>query len=133
MIASAAFSENEVAKIVELLEETARWDPMSLAAPQEPTGKLCFTQTASMGRFVRAALKPIYELVAKKEGTVPRPVKACPRWRTFLLPTIDPRLISSLGRRGSADTVKIYSDAIRAGKLVSSSFSHVTHGISPIS
>ena len=73
----------------------ASQDFASVAAPQKLAGKLCFAQTATMGRFGRAALKPIYELIAKESGATPRSVKGRPRRRAFALPAVAPRWVSS--------------------------------------
>ena len=77
VIASLALSENEIAKLVALVEEVARQDSASLAALQKLAGKLRLTQTAITGRFYRAALKPICELFAKEGGASPWSVKEC--------------------------------------------------------
>ena len=119
MIGSLALSENEIAKIVELVEEMAIKEPVAAAAFQKLAGELCFTQTAILGTFGRAALKPIYKLIAKKGEDIPRSVKGCLRWRAFVLPTMAPRLISSLRHTYPADPVRICSVATGAGKLAS--------------
>ena len=66
MIASLAFPKAEIKKLRELGGEMARQVCAPAAAPQVLAGKLCFTQTAIMGRFGRAASKPIYKLIAKE-------------------------------------------------------------------
>ena len=64
-----------------------------------------------MGRFGRAALRPIYELIAQGGGNLPRD-----------LPAITPRRILSHDREGRSEPVRIYSDAAGGGNLASIAF-----------
>ena len=71
VIANLALSVGKTAKRVELAEEMSRQGFVSVAAPQTIAGGLRVPQTAIMGRFGRAALKPICEPIAKEGGTIP--------------------------------------------------------------
>ena len=71
-IGSLAPSETEIRRLVELAREIPRQDLASVAGFRKLAGKLCFAQTATMGRFGRTALKPICELVLKQGGGSPR-------------------------------------------------------------
>ena len=122
MIASLAFSEAEIKKLVEFAEDLAQQDAAALATPQKLAGELPFTQTAIVGRFGRAALKPIFELTAKGGGATPRNVEDLLGRRSSVLPTVAPKFISSLRQKEPADSVTIYSGAAGAGKLTSVSF-----------
>ena len=107
-----------------------------VAAPRNFEGKLCSALTATTGRFGRAALRPIYELIAEEGGAIPRSVKDCLRRRASVLPTVDSSLVLSLRRRGPADPEasqrpgrprrvpadRIYSDAAGSGELANTSF-----------
>ena len=121
-VASLALSETEIRKIVEFANEMSRQDSASAAALRKLAGKLRSAPTAIMGRFGRAATKPVYELIAKQGGTCPQSVKDCHRCWEFALPAIFPRLIWCLRNINPANPVRIYSDATGAGKLASVSF-----------
>ena len=72
MIDSLALSEAESKKLVEFAGDLARQDIAVLATLQELAGKPPCLQTGIMGRFGRAALKPIYELFANGGGELSR-------------------------------------------------------------
>ena len=122
MIASLALSESEIKKLVEFAGDPAQQDSAALATIQKLAGKLAFTQTAIAGRIGRAALKPIFELIAKGSGATPRNVEDClGRWSS-VLPAVALRFILSLRQKEPVDSVRINSDAAGAGKLAGVSF-----------
>ena len=64
-----------------------------------------------MGRFGRAALRPLYELIGKGGGVFSENFKRCFRLWVRALPTITPRLIMSYREIGDSEPLRIYSDA----------------------
>ena len=78
-MACQALPETGIKKLVEIAEDFAEQDSAALATLQQLAGKLPFTRTSIMGRFGRAALQPVYVLIARGGGAFPRNVKDCLR------------------------------------------------------
>ena len=93
MIASLASSEAQIKKLVEVAGYLAEQDFAAVATHQKLAGEISFSLTAITGRFGRAALKPIYELILKEGGPAPRGVKDSLRWWPSVLPAVSPRLV----------------------------------------
>ena len=121
-MASLSLSQEKILKLVKMIEELSCQHSAALAHLQKLAGKLRFTQTAIMGRFGRAALRPVYELISKGGGTLSRSLRQCLRWWVRVLPTITPRLIVSYVERGDSEPFRIYSDATGEGALASICF-----------
>ena len=94
-LASLSLSPEKIQKLVEMIEALSSQHSAALAHLQKLAGRLCFTQTAIMSRFGRAALRPIYELISKGGGALSRSFKQCLQWWVRVLPAIMPRLIVS--------------------------------------
>ena len=121
-LASLSLSHEKIQKLVEMIEALSSQHSAALAHVQKLAGRLCFTQTAIMGRFGRAALRPIYELISKGGGTLSRSFKQCLRRWVRVLPAIMPRLIVSFREPEDAEPFRIYSDATGEGALASICF-----------
>ena len=74
-----SLAPEKIQKLVELVIELADREAASLGTSEKLAGKLRFTQTAVMGRFGRAALRPICELIAKGGDRLSRDFKDCLR------------------------------------------------------
>ena len=122
VLASLSLSPEKNSKLVEMIEALSRQKSAALAHVQKLAGRLCFTQTAIMGRFGRAALRPIYELISKGGGPLSRSFKLCLRWWVKILPAIMPRLIASFLEAEDSEPFRIYSDATGDGTLASICF-----------
>ena len=105
-----------------MIEELSCQHSAALAHLQKLAGRLCFTQTAIMGRFGRAALRPIYELISKNGGKLSRSFKLCLSWWVKVLPAITPRLIVSFLETEDSEPFRIYFDATGEGALASICF-----------
>ena len=68
-IATLQFPEERIRKQVELVGQLANKTYISLAELQKAAGKLCFAQTMIMGRFGKAAMRPLYEMIAQGGGS----------------------------------------------------------------
>ena len=115
-----------------MIEELSCQHSAALAHLQKLAGRLRLTQTAIMGRFGRAALRPICELISKGGGTLSRSLKQCLRWWVRVLPTIMPRLITSYREREDSEPFRIYSDATGEGTLASICFFPQTVSALPV-
>ena len=60
VIASLALSGEKIKKLLELARVIFGQNAAALSTLQKLEGKLPFSQTASMSRFGRAALKPVF-------------------------------------------------------------------------
>ena len=105
-----------------MIEALSSQHSIALAHLQKLAGRLCFTQTAIMGRFGRAALRPIYELISQGGGTLTASFKRCLQWWVRVQPAIMPRLILSFREPEDAEPFRIYSDATGEGALASICF-----------
>ena len=65
VIASLSLAKEKAQELVGLIREPANQQAASLARLQKLAGRLRLAQAAAMGRFGRAALRPIYELIAQ--------------------------------------------------------------------
>ena len=121
-LASLSLSQEKIRKLVQMIEALSTQHSVALAHLQKLAGKLCFTQTAIMGRFGRAALRPIYELISQGGGTLTVSFKRCLQWWVRVLPAIMPRLIMSFREPEDEEPFRIYSDATGEGNLASICF-----------
>ena len=115
-----------------MIRELADQQAASLARLQKLAGRLRFTQAAAMGKFGRAALRPIYELIAKGGGKLSPDFEECLGLRARVLPAITPRLILSRESQGVSEPFRIYSDGAGGGKLASVTFSPRSNRVLPI-
>ena len=81
--------------------------------------KFIFPQTAAMGSFGRAALRPIYGLIANGGGRLSRELKDCLEWWERVLPPVTPRFIWSYDRGDLSEPARIYSDSAGGGEMAS--------------
>ena len=75
-----------------------------------------------MGRFGRAASKPICELITEGGGASPKAVKDCLKWRELILPAIVPRLITSPAQTNYSAPIRIRPGATGEGGFASVGF-----------
>ena len=94
-MASLQPSDCRIQKLVELMERLATKSHISLAEMQKAAGKLRFAQTMAMGRFGKAAMRPLYELIAQGGGPLTPAFLGCLRRRGQTLPNIAPRAIKA--------------------------------------
>ena len=116
-IASLQLSESRIQKLVELTEHLAAKTYITLAELQKAAGKLCFDQTMILGRFGRAAIRPLHELIAQGGGKPARALSECLRRRRQILPNIPPRVIKAPPEVDEDRPVRIYSDATGEGNM----------------
>ena len=122
VLASVSLAEAKVQKLVGMIKELADQHAASLARSQKLAGRLRSAQTAIMGRFGRADLRPLSDLIGRGGGIPSPDFKGLLRWWVLVLPAITPRLISSYQEPEDAEPLRIFSDAAGEGKLASSFF-----------
>ena len=115
VVASLVVSAETIGRLVELAERLSVQGTASLVAFLKLAYKVCLAHTAVMGRFGRAAVRPIYELIAVGGGAFPRAVKGGRRWWGLALPAIAPRLITSAAQKNDFAPIRIYSAATAGG------------------
>ena len=77
VIAGSALSKGRAQKLVEFAKKLNLGGAASIATLQKFSGKLRLAQTATMGRFGRADVKPKYESIAEGAGNFPGSTKNC--------------------------------------------------------
>ena len=122
ILASLSLSPEKIRKLVEMIEALSSQNSVALAHLQKLAGRLCFTQTSIMGRFGRAALRPIYELISQGGGPITGSFRRCLQWWVKVLPAIMPRLIMGFREPEEEEPFRIYSDATGEGNLASICF-----------
>ena len=120
--ASLSLAEAKIQKLAQMIEELADHHAASVARLRKLAGRLRFTQTAVAGRFGRAALRPIYDLISICGGKLSQEFTTRLRRRVRVLPTITPRLILSYEEPETPEPFRIYSDATGEGNLASITF-----------
>ena len=106
-------------KLVELMDQLLVKTHLHLPEVQKLAGKLCFAQTMVMGRFGKAALRPIYEMISRGGGSSTIAFRICLEWRKCVLPKIAPRIIKAPPEGEAERPVRVYSDATGDGSLAS--------------
>ena len=118
-IATLELAPTRIEKLIKMARELKGKNQVALAEIQKDAGKLRFAQTMITGRSGRAAMRPIYELIAKGSGNMPQDMKDCLFWRELAFPNLAPRLIRSPSSQDTTYPIRIYSDATREGNLAS--------------
>ena len=114
-IASLSLSYKRIRKSVSLVNEIPESRKASLAELRKLAGKWRFAQEMVMGRFGKAALKPVYGLIARGGGTLPRGMKKCLRRWELTRPNIAPRLMTSSEQAEGSNPVSILIGVRRGG------------------
>ena len=117
VIASLALSKERIDRFIALARELRVAYRASLATLPKLAGQLRFAQTAVVGMFGRAAVQPVYELIARGGGGSSRVMGSCIPRRDGSLPNIAPRLAICSFREDPPNPARILSGATGEGGL----------------
>ena len=132
IFASLSLSAERIETLVKMAGNQREAAAAFAASLRKLVGNLNPARTAAMGRFGKAALEPIRELLAAEGSTLSSAYQYSLRWWEDTLPSIAPRLILGSRQSGAPGPVRILSDATGEGGLACLTFLPIPERQAPV-